>query len=283
MIAMDFLLVRYVEHGMRCQLCGKWTDGRERGFLASATSTGAGSYTENANAAMAGVWSRYCLRRSEPHLAVGAYFSEDSSSHCYTENAIAAMTGVWSRYCIRRSEPHLLTLYVPMLPHFGQLWRLEHIFQTIQVLIDIGLDIDMLLRRFLCASIGEALKPVGFKSYSSQSNSKHPRFVPADLVYAIVKELRLYSRRLVRFQRGFGFYCCLARGYAKKEHKDGGLACMPFCCEVAFSGGLFADVVFCMISGYYLKTKEPERCVLSYLEERGLWAKKEENYPHGAK
>ncbi|GJY35504.1 hypothetical protein Tco_0420882 [Tanacetum coccineum] len=42
MIAMDFLLVRYVEHRTLCQLCGKWTDGREREFLASATSTGAG-------------------------------------------------------------------------------------------------------------------------------------------------------------------------------------------------------------------------------------------------
>nr|GEX71708.1 GTP-binding protein, HflX [Tanacetum cinerariifolium] len=30
-----------------------------------------------------------------------------------TENAIAAMTGVWCRYCIRRSEPDLLILYIP--------------------------------------------------------------------------------------------------------------------------------------------------------------------------
>ncbi|GKC50420.1 hypothetical protein Tco_1073165 [Tanacetum coccineum] len=42
MIAMDFLLVRYVEHRTLCQLCGKWTNGREQEFLASATSTGAG-------------------------------------------------------------------------------------------------------------------------------------------------------------------------------------------------------------------------------------------------
>ncbi|GKD51976.1 hypothetical protein Tco_1280952 [Tanacetum coccineum] len=42
MIAMDFLLVRYVEHRTLCQLCGKWTDGREQEFLASSTSTGAG-------------------------------------------------------------------------------------------------------------------------------------------------------------------------------------------------------------------------------------------------
>ncbi|GKB50272.1 hypothetical protein Tco_0901025 [Tanacetum coccineum] len=82
---MDFLLVCHVEHRTLHQLCGKWTDGREREFLASATSTGAGSYTENANAAMAGVWSRYCLRRSEPHLAVGAYFLDDSSSHCASQ------------------------------------------------------------------------------------------------------------------------------------------------------------------------------------------------------
>ncbi|GJZ29614.1 glycerol-3-phosphate dehydrogenase SDP6, mitochondrial [Tanacetum coccineum] len=33
--------------------------------------------------------------------------------HSHTENAIAAMAGVWCRYCIRRSELDLLMLYIP--------------------------------------------------------------------------------------------------------------------------------------------------------------------------
>ncbi|GJZ26489.1 hypothetical protein Tco_0570742 [Tanacetum coccineum] len=31
----------------------------------------------------------------------------------HTESAIAAMAGVWSRYCIKKYEPHMLLLYIP--------------------------------------------------------------------------------------------------------------------------------------------------------------------------